>query len=133
LSSPRYPVSTILRAGGVDPIAACNACGLDDADGVAVRAAPLWLVKAWRGPVVAMTLPWTIYVRPDVLTGDRRRLAHLLIHEMVHVRQWRRLGTIGFAHQYLRGYLSGRRNGLDHYQAYLSISLESEARQIAGH
>ena len=130
---PRYPASTILRAGGVDPIAACRACGLDDADQVPVRAAPPWLVRTWRGPVAAMTLPWAIYVRPDVLTGDRRRLAHLLIHEMVHVRQWRRLGTIGFARQYLRGYISGRRNGLDHYQAYLSIPLESEAREIAGH
>lgn len=130
---PSYPASTILRAVGVDPVAVCSACGLDDADRVPVRAAPPLLVKAWRGPVAAMTLPWAIYVRPDVLTGDRRRLAHLLIHEMVHVRQWHRLGTIGFARRYVRGYLTGRRHGLDHYQAYLSIPLESEAREIAGH
>jgi hypothetical protein len=111
----------------------CEACGLDDADRVPVRPAPPWLVRAWRGPVAAMTLPWAIYVRPDVLTGNRQALARLLVHEMVHVRQWRQLGTIGFGRQYLGGYMSGRRKGLDHYQAYLAIPLESEAREIAGH
>ena len=128
-----YPPSGILRAAGVEPAAVCSACGLDDPDKVPVRPAPTWLVRAWRGPVAAMTVPWAIYVRPDVLTGNRNRLADLLVHEMVHVRQWRTLGTIRFLGVYAKSYLAGRRRGLDHYQAYLAIPLEAEAREIAGH
>ena len=128
-----FPPSTILRAGGVDPDAVCQACGLDAPDHVPVRPAPKWMVKTWRGPVAAMTLPWAIYVRPDVLAGDRHRLATLLVHEMVHVRQWRTFGTLGFAKAYLTGYIAGRRRGLGHYRAYLAIPLEAEAREIAGH
>lgn len=110
-----------------------SACGLDDPDTIAVRPAPTWLLRLWRGPVAAMTLPWAIYVRPEVLTGDRRRLAHLLFHELVHVRQWRALGVAGFVRSYLTGYLRARRQGLGHFQAYLAIPLEAEARRISGH
>jgi hypothetical protein len=80
-----------------------------------------------------MTLPWGIYVRKDVLGGDSLRLAGLVTHELVHVRQWRELGTVRFLRRYVAEYLRGRRNGLDHSQAYLAISLEKEARQISGY
>ena len=80
-----------------------------------------------------MTLPWAIYVRRDVLGGDVSRLSNLIEHELVHVRQWQQLGTIRFLRQYVRDYLRGRRQGFDHTQAYLAISLEKEAREISGH
>lgn len=78
-----------------------------------------------------MTVPWAIYVRPDVLAGDRNALARLIVHEMVHVRQWRQLGVWRFTLRYTFAYTSGRRQGLTHQQAYLAIPLECEAREIA--
>ncbi len=56
---------------------------------------------------------------------------HLLRHELTHVEQWRTLGVTGFLRIYLTDYFRGRRNGLTHYDAYLAISLECEARARA--
>jgi hypothetical protein len=91
------------------------------------------MVRSWPGNFAAMTLPWAIYVRQDVLAGDSLRLAGLVSHELVHVRQWQELGTPRFLRRYLSDYLRGLRNGLSHNQAYLAISLEKEAREVSGH
>ena len=73
-----------------------------------------------------MTLPWAIYMDPDHLrSGDS---GPLILHELVHVRQWKRLGTWRFLKIYLADYLRGRRSGMNHNQAYLAIRLEKEAR-----
>ena len=89
--------------------------------------------RSWRGDVAAMTLPWGIYVRRDVLGDDPYSLVRLLEHELVHVSQWQRLGMVGFLKRYLSDYLAGRRMGLNHHEAYLAISLEKEARAVSGH
>jgi hypothetical protein len=129
-----YRVSTLLAQCGADAEAVGSTCGLDDADRTPVRPTPRWLTMMWGSqPVAATTLPWAIYVRSDVLAGDKRVLARLLTHELVHVRQWQQLGVRRFVTRYLRGYLAGRRRGLDHHRAYLAIPLEEEARRIAGH
>ena len=107
--------------------------GLADIDRVAIRPAPKWLVRSWRGNVAAMTLPWAIYVRRDALADDPHRLALLVSHELVHVRQWQELGTVRFLQRYLSEYLRGRFSGLNHGSAYLAISLEKEASDISGH
>ncbi len=98
-----------------------------------VKPAPRWMRRLWRNGITAMTLPGAIYVSPVALTADRERLADLISHELVHVRQWRELGTVGFIRRYLVEYVRGRRRGLSHGEAYLAISLEREARQIAGY
>ena len=128
-----FPPSVVVRLGGADPAELGNRLGLADIDRVAIRNAPKWMVRTWRGDVAAMTLPWAIYVRADVLAGDSPRLARLISHELVHVRQWQQLGTVRFLKRYLADYLKGRRKGLGHNKAYLAISLESEAREISGH
>ena len=128
-----FPPSVVARLGGADPVEIGNRIGLGDIDRVALRPAPKWMARAWRGDVAAMTLPWAIYVRPDVLGGDSVRLARLVNHELVHVRQWQQLGTMRFLNRYLTDYLRGRRKGLGHNQAYLAISLEKEAREVSGH
>jgi hypothetical protein len=125
-----YPPSVVARLGGFDPESLRQNLGLADLDRVPVRRAPRWMVRTWRGDVAAMTLPWGIYVRPETLGGDPARLAKLLSHELVHVRQWRELGTIGFLRRYLGDYWSGRRKGLGHNEAYLAIRFEREAREI---
>ena len=64
----------------------------------------------------------------------RRRAAedaHLLAHEVVHVRQWRRLGPAGFLRRYLGSYLRWRLRGYGHWAAYLRIPQEVEADWVA--
>jgi hypothetical protein len=125
-----YSPSAILRAGGLDPVRVAEACGLADVDVAPVKPAPAWMERMWRGPVAAMALPWGVYVKRDRL-GDPG-LAPLVMHELVHVRQWRTQGAVRFLLGYVGEYLGGRLRGLSHGQAYLAISAESEARRIAG-
>jgi hypothetical protein len=104
---------------------------LVDLDRVRVRPAPKPIRVVWTGPIAAMTLPWAIYVDPQVLTGEPGVLARLVFHELVHVRQWTERGVFGFLGSYLADYLSARLHGASHYDAYLGIRLEREAREIA--
>ena len=126
-----YPPSVVARLGGFDPESLRQKLGLPDLDLVPLRRAPKWMVRTWRGDVAAMTLPWGIYVRSEALGGDPGRLANLLSHELVHVRQWREFGPIGFLSRYLGDYWSGRRKGLGHNEAYLAIRFEREAREVS--
>ena len=56
---------------------------------------------------------------------------YLLRHELVHVRQWKRFGIIGFGVRYLGPYALWRLRGKDHRGAYLRIPLEIEADWVA--
>jgi hypothetical protein len=51
----------------------------------------------------------------------------LMRHEEVHVRQWRRLGLVGFLRRYLGAYFRWRLRGYPHWGAYRRIPLEIEA------
>lgn len=97
---------------------------------VPVRPVPSLLRWAWPRWVAAMATPWAVYVRSDVLAGDPAGLADVLCHELVHVRQWRTLGYLGFLRRYIVDYLRGRGRGLSHRQAYQAIGLEVEAQRI---
>jgi hypothetical protein len=84
---------------------------------------------AWLliGPLVppgasAMTLGRLILIRPHRVDDEL-----LLRHEMVHVRQWREFGVVGFLRRYLTSYLVWRLRGYGHWQAYRRIPLEVEA------
>ena len=60
----------------------------------------------------------------------RRKAAHderLMRHELVHVRQWRELGFVGFLRRYVGAYLRWRLYGYSHWGAYRRIPLEIEA------
>ena len=92
-------------------------------------------VRVQRVPVLppradAMTLGPLVLVRRDEMrhrTGRRE----LLAHELVHARQWAELGVARFLWRYLRGYAANRRRLRRHYDAYLAIPLEVEARAEA--
>ena len=56
----------------------------------------------------------------------------LIAHELVHVRQWRQLGAVGFLARYLGAYGRGRWRRLGHRAAYEAIPLEVEARAESG-
>lgn len=93
-----------------------------------VRLAPWWLRVFWREPFAAITAPWGIYLRHEPNTHEPDSLRRLLLHELVHVAQWRRMGVRRFLVAYLGGYLKQRRAGLNPLEAYATIPLEQEAR-----
>lgn len=86
----------------------------------------LWI----GGPVPkgadGITLGSTVIVR-----SGHEDSAHLLRHEQVHVRQWRRYGVLGFALRYLSAYALWRIRLKGHRGAYLRIPLEIEAEWVA--
>jgi hypothetical protein len=70
----------------------------------------------------ATTLGRFVLVRPEAVGSAR-----LLRHELVHVRQWRRLGVAGFLRRYLGAYARWRLRRYPHWAAYRRIPLEIEA------
>ena len=100
-------------------------------ESVQVRAAPRLMKRFWGKGIRAMTLRRTIFVDPAFLSEPQGRSGVLLVHELVHVRQWHDLGVLRFLWRYMGGYLRGRLSGLGHREAYLGIELEVEARRLA--
>jgi hypothetical protein len=86
----------------------------------------LWI----GGPVprgsAGITIGSTVIVREGAETS-----AYLLRHELVHVRQWRRHGWVGFLVRYLAPYALWRLRRKGHHGAYLRIPLEIEADWVA--
>jgi len=66
-----------------------------------------------------------------VIVRRGKATPYLLRHELVHVRQWKRFGVIGFGVRYLGPYALWRLRGKDHRSAYLRIPLEIEADWVA--
>ncbi len=95
-----------------------------------LRSATAVMMRFWGAGIQAMTVRRWIFVDPRLLNGDTAKLSLLIIHELVHVRQWSDLGVLGFLSRYLGSYLRGRRNGLNHRDSYRAIDLEVEAREI---
>lgn len=98
---------------------------------VMVRPAPRIMRRAWGRKTGAMTLGRLIYISPDILDQGGPRLRQILVHELIHARQWKEMGTVGFLVTYLRQYLVGRLCGSSHQTAYRSIDAEVEARRAA--
>lgn len=91
------------------------------------RARARVVVVGWLTPgTAAMTLGRWILVR-----RGHEQDRGLLAHEMVHVRQWRERGVVGFIVAYVGEYLRSRRRGLGHWAAYRAISFEVEARTLS--
>ncbi len=87
--------------------------------------------RIWVGGPVppgssAITLGRLIIVRRRAAANER-----LLRHELVHARQWRRFGVVGFLRRYLGAYLGWRLRGYGHWGAYRRIPLEVEAEREA--
>jgi hypothetical protein len=100
-------------------------------ESVTVVSAPPMMRRMWGRGTGAMTLGSRIFVDPMVLERGGRELTALLMHEMVHARQWQELGPRRFLASYLRQYLVARVTGATHRSAYLAIGAEVEARSLA--
>jgi len=121
----------LLRAGGVDSLRVRLLIHPIDPESVRVRSAPVVMRRLWGRDISAMTLGKTIFLEPALMTAAQHRPGLLLVHELVHVRQWGELGVIRFLWRYSTAYLGGRWKGLGHRAAYLAIPLEVEARVAA--
>ena len=82
----------------------------------------LWVGGPVAPGAAATTLGSLILVR-----RDRADDVLLLTHELVHVRQWRTFGLVGFLRRYLGAYLRWRLRLYPHWAAYRRIPIEIEA------
>lgn len=88
---------------------------------------PWWLRPFVARGVIAITLGRRIYLSADFVRARAHEAEGLLRHEIVHVGQVARLGLIRFLLRYAGEYLSLRRQGFGHFEAYRRISFEVEA------
>jgi len=117
----RLDLGAALRLSGVEG-------DFDRYASVAVRRAPVWLLRVWGRGVDAMTLPRTVFASERAFERiEAGRAQTLLVHESVHVDQWRRYGRVAFLARYLGDYLRGRAVGLPHHVAYRAIRFERQA------
>lgn len=80
--------------------------------------------------VMGVTTPWGVYIDAEV-DWESNRGRRLIRHELEHVAQFKRYGTLRFMYLYAREYLRNRRVGMRHQQAYYNISYETAARRAA--
>lgn len=87
-----------------------------------------WL---WVGGPVPTGADAITLGRVVVVRRGHEHSIHLLRHEQVHVRQWRRYGIVGFGVRYLGSYALWRSRLKGHRGAYLRIPMEIEAEWVA--
>lgn len=70
-----------------------------------------------------ITLPWGVYAAPKALVTEDD-----MIHEFIHIKQWRELWYVGFLIWYIIEFLIRLvANGFKFKKAYRNISFEREA------
>ena len=78
-----------------------------------------------------ITLGNRVFIRREYFSDRGDIPLDLLAHEVAHVVQFMRDGTLPFLLRYVRDYVVGLSRGLGDRTAYLSIPYEVEARQVA--
>lgn len=121
----------LLRETGYDTDALRVRVAPVDPDDINVWPAAPLLRRFWRDGIKAMTQGRMIFVDPGMMRGDRDRLARLVVHELIHVRQYVAAGYFGFMRSYLTEYWKGRIGGKTPADAYRDIAFEREARELA--
>ncbi len=86
--------------------------------------------RLWEGGPVPRGLDG-ITIRSLVIVRHGKATPYLLRHELVHVRQWRRYGMLGFGVRYIGNYALWRARRKGHHGAYLRIPMEIEAAWVA--
>ncbi|MCP4303287.1 MAG: hypothetical protein GY926_11995 [bacterium] len=132
------PAADLLQAAGIDPDSLATIMPRVDPATVKVRVAPPWFRRLWAKGIVAVALPTGVYVQPIVMERFRagaepERWGPLIVHELMHIEQWRRLGAIRHVAQYVSDYVRNRFQGYGHWESYKAIRLEVEARDAYAH
>lgn len=124
-----FPAIEALEAGGIDPSTLARVAPLVDPERLLVREARPWFERIALRNSAAIALPYVVYMRASVYTRPRVQLTRLVIHELVHVNQWREEGYVHFVLSYVGQYLRERLRGRAHDEAYRAISYEVNARR----
>ena len=140
-AGPMYdsaPAADMIHPAGIDPAILNDFMPRVDPERVTVRVASPLFRRFWAKGIAAVTLPNGVFVQPSVMKRFRRgtnpdRVAKLIIHELMHLEQWRRLGGLRHSTQYMYDYLRNRRSGGKHWDSYRAIRLEIEARAVAAY
>ena len=127
----RFSAAEALAASGIDRGLVAEELPRVDPSRVPVWAAARLFRAVWARGITAVAMPWGIYLHPDRIAEPLDSLGPLIVHELTHIDQWRRLGPIGWARAYLGDYVRSRRAGSAHQEAYRTIGLEVEAREVA--
>jgi hypothetical protein len=130
------PAADLLRAAGIDPDELRGLMPRVDPATVRVRVARPWFRRLWAKGIAAVALPNGIFVQPAVMERfragmDPGRGGKLMVHELMHIEQWRRLGALRHVTQYSTDYLRNRFKRMGHWESYRAIRLEVEARNAA--
>jgi hypothetical protein len=128
--TPGVNAGRILREAGYDTDALRVRIAPVDPGGINVWPASRHLRRLWRHGIRGVTHGRFVLVDPEVMRGDRDRLARLVVHELIHVRQYQAAGYLRFVLSYLKEYWLGRLGGKSAQQAYRDISHEREAREL---
>jgi hypothetical protein len=133
--------SAILMALEAIPIAPKTVCERAVDDCVLIRRTPLLAeicdlrstvaYAALKTRASGITLGRQVFIRREHFGDDGVIPLELLAHEVAHVVQFLRDGTVPFLWRYLRDYARGLTRGLGDRSAYLAIPYEVEARRVA--
>lgn len=121
----------ILSRAGLDTDALSRELGPVRLEDVNIWPAAEGIRLLWRSGVRGITLWRVVLADPEMLHEEPDRLARFVVHELVHLHQFAELGYFRFTFRYAKEYVMGRLRGLDHSAAYLAISAEKEAREVA--
>ncbi len=91
---------------------------------------PVIAFFALRRRASGITLGRKVYIRRHLFGRSGDLPLVLVTHEVAHVVQFLRDGTLPFLTRYLGEYLAARINGMSDREAYLRISYEQEARRV---
>jgi hypothetical protein len=127
----------VLRESGIDPADVRRELPTVEPYAVRIRVAPRLLRLVWARGIVAMALPWGVFVTPATFAkmaegAAADSMGPLVVHELAHLDQFARLGVIRHVVLYLGDYLRARLTGSRHWDAYRAVRLEVDARRIAG-
>jgi hypothetical protein len=120
----------VLRKVGYDTDALRVQLAPIDPDRVNIYPASPMMRRLWLKGIQGVTIRHLVFVDREVMLGDPERLARLVIHELVHVRQFNDAGYLGFMARYVRDYAGGLLMGKKLRQAYLDVEAEQEARAL---
>ena len=99
-----------------------------DLERLLVREANSFFEKLVLRSNAAIALPHVIYMHSRWYRRPRAEMARLVLHEAIHVSQWRQTGNLRFAATYVFDYLRGRVRRRGHARAYREIRYETQAR-----
>ena len=125
-----FPAIEALEAGNITPRQLASVAPAVDPERLLIREAKPWFERLVLRQSAAIALPYVVYVRSRTFVRPRHHLTGLVVHELIHVNQWREEGYLRFAIRYVADYLKGRLRGRPHRRAYLEIGYEVEARAL---